>query len=105
MKEISVNELRRKMDTGEVFQLIDVRESHERAYTNIGGDHIPMGRVMQSIDKIERDKPVIFYCRSGSRSAQVVSFLEEQHNFDNLYNLTGGILAWSTEIDSSIKQY
>lgn len=105
MKEISVQELRQKMEAGEDFQLIDVRESHERAYTNIGGDHIPMGRVMQSIDKIERKKTVIIYCRSGSRSSQVVSFLEEQHNFDNLFNLRGGILAWSTEIDASIKQY
>jgi sulfur-carrier protein adenylyltransferase/sulfurtransferase len=105
MKEITVQELKKKMDAGNSFQLIDVRESHERAYTNIGGDHIPMGRVMQSIDKIDREKEVIVYCRSGSRSAQVVSFLEEQHGFNNLFNLKGGILAWSTEIDSAIRQY
>jgi adenylyltransferase/sulfurtransferase len=105
MKEITVKELKQKMDNGDNFQLVDVRESHERAFTNIGGDHIPMGKIMHNVDKIDRDKDVIIYCRSGSRSGQVVGFLHTQFKMDNLYNLKGGILAWSEEIDPEIKKY
>jgi adenylyltransferase/sulfurtransferase len=105
MKEITVRELKSKIDNNEDLQLIDVREDNERAFTNIGGDHISMGSLMQNLDKINKDKDVVIYCRSGSRSGQVVSFLEANQGFENLYNLKGGILAWSDEIDDSIKKY
>lgn len=105
MKEITVRELKSKIDNKEDFQLIDVREDNERAFTNIGGDHITMGSLMQNLDKINKDKDVVIYCRSGSRSGQVVSFLEANQGFENLYNLKGGILAWADEIDDSIKKY
>ena len=105
MKEITVQELKTKLDKEEDIQLIDVREQNEREFTNIGGDHISMGSVMQNLDKISKEKDVIFYCRSGSRSGQVISFLEMNHGFENLYNLKGGILAWADEIDDEIKKY
>lgn len=105
MKEITVQELKTKLDNKEDFQLIDVREENEREFTNIGGDHISMGSVMQNLDKINKEKDVVIYCRSGSRSGQVISFLEMNHGFDNIYNLKGGILAWADEIDSDIKKY
>jgi adenylyltransferase/sulfurtransferase len=105
MKEITVQELKKKLDTREDIQLIDVREANEREFANIGGDHIPMGRIMQHTDKIDRDKQVVVYCRSGGRSGQVVGYLETQHGFKNLYNLKGGILAWADEIDHSIPKY
>ena len=105
MKEITVQELKTKIDNKEQFQLIDVREENERQFTNIGGDHISMGSVMQSLDKIQKDKDVVIYCRSGSRSAQIVNFLEMNQGFENLYNLKGGILAWADHIDDSIKKY
>ena len=104
MKEITVTSLKEKIDNQDDFQLIDVRESHERAFANIGGDHIPMGMIMQGLDKIDKNKDVIIYCRSGSRSAQVVNFLQVQHGFENLINLKGGILAWADEIDGTIKE-
>jgi len=102
MKEITGPELK---DNGDDFQLIDVREDNEREFTNIGGDHIPMGKIISNIDKLSRDKEVIIYCRSGSRSSQVVNFLETNHGFTNLINLKGGVLAWSDQVDSSIKKY
>ena len=105
MKEITVQELKTKLDNKEDFQLIDVREDNEREFTNIGGDHISMGSVMQNLEKINKEKDVVIYCRSGSRSGQVISFLEMNHGFDNIYNLKGGILAWADEIDSDIKKY
>jgi len=105
MKEITVQELKTKIDNKEDFQLIDVREDNEREFTNIGGDHITMGSVMQNLDKIHKEKDVVIYCRSGIRSGQVISFLEMNHGFDNLYNLKKGILGWAKEIDSNIKKY
>lgn len=105
MKEITVQELKTKLDNKEDFQLVDVREENEREFTNIGGDHISMGSVMQNLAKINKEKDVVIYCRSGSRSGQVISFLEMNHGFDNIYNLKGGILAWADEIDSDIKKY
>lgn len=105
MKEITAQELKSKIDSGEDFQLIDVREDNERQFTNIGGDHIAMGNVVNNLDKISQDKDVVIYCRSGSRSGQVVGFLEMNHGFKNLYNLKGGILGWADQVDDSIKKY
>lgn len=105
MKEISVKELADLRKSGTDFQLIDVREPHEVEIAEIGGELIPMGTVTENIDKFSKDKQVIVHCRSGQRSGQVVAYLSQQHGFTNLYNLAGGILAWSDEIDSSIPKY
>lgn len=104
MKEISVQELKQMMDENADFQLIDVRGDDERQFCNIGGDHIPMDKISQNIDKVKKDKKVIVQCRSGARSARVAQFLMGQ-GFDNIYNLKGGILAWADEIDPSVPKY
>lgn len=105
MKEISVKEFKTWQDDQRDYQLIDVREDFEYEFSNIGGTHIPLGRIMQEIEKLDRDKPVIIQCRSGKRSAQAVSLLEKQEGFENLYNLKGGILAWKDEIDPDLTVY
>ena len=102
MKEVTVQELKQKLDDNETFQLIDVREEHEYDEANLNGELIPMGEIMLNTDKISNDKPVILYCRSGVRSGTIISALEKQHGFTNLHNLKGGIKAWATEIDTSI---
>ena len=58
-----------------------------------------------NVSKIEKDKKVVFQCRSGKRSADAVKLLQKKYGFENLYNLEGGILAWSDKIDSSVKKY
>lgn len=98
MKEITVQELKQLIDEKKDFQLIDVREEYEFDEANINGQLIPMGEVMDNIDKISRDKQVVVHCRSGKRSATVINALESQHGFTNLYNLKGGILAYIDEI-------
>lgn len=105
MKEVTVQELKRMRENNESFQLIDVREPHEAEIASIGGDLIPMGNIITESDKIAKDKPVIIHCRSGARSASVILALEKQHGFTNLFNLKGGILAWSKEIDPSMPTY
>ncbi len=101
MKEVTVAELKAMRDNNTPHQLIDVREQHEVDAANIGGEHIPMGMIIASLDSISRDVPVIIHCRSGARSANVVAALE-QRGFTNVANLKGGIMAWSKEIDTSM---
>ena len=86
------------MDSKANYQLIDVREEYEFDEVNINGELIPMGEVLENVDKISKDKQVIVQCRSGKRSASVIQSLEKEHGYINLYNLKGGILAYIEEI-------
>ena len=104
MKEISVQELKEKMDNHEDFQLIDVREDFEYEQSNLGGTLIPLAGIMIESDKIATDKPVIMQCRSGKRSAVAIMQLEAK-GFTNLYNLKGGILAWQEAYDPNMPVY
>jgi sulfur-carrier protein adenylyltransferase/sulfurtransferase len=99
MKEITVQELKEMQDNNEKFQFIDVREGYEYAEANLGAELIPLGEVPNSVDKFKRDQKVVVHCRSGKRSANAIKFLEENYQFDNLYNLKGGILAYQQEIE------
>jgi rhodanese-related sulfurtransferase len=104
MKEISVQELKEKLDSGEDFQLVDVREDFEYEMSNLNGVHIPLGGILIETDKIATDKPVVVMCRSGKRSAVAIMQLEAQ-GFTNLSNLQGGITAWAQEIDPTMQVY
>ncbi|AFD08565.1 rhodanese-like domain-containing protein [Solitalea canadensis] len=103
MKEITVQDLKKKIDNNEDFQLIDVREEFEYQDANLGGVLIPLGNILLESDKIAKDKDVVVHCRSGKRSAAAIMQLEQQFGFTNLSNLQGGILAWAAEIDPSMK--
>lgn len=105
MKEITPADFKKLVDSGEPYQLIDVREEYEFDISNIGGELIPMGEVLHNVDKIARDKKVVVHCRSGARSANIVQALEDRHQFENLYNLKGGILAYSDEVDQTVAKY
>ena len=97
MQLVSVEELKQRKDAGEELHILDVREPHEYAETNMGAVLIPLGKVMSmQIEEIEdwKDEEVIVHCRSGVRSLQACAMLE-QMGFTNTKNLTGGILAWN----------
>ncbi len=98
MKEITVQELKQLIDEKKDFQFIDVREQHEFDEVNLNAQLIPMGEVLENVDKIDKTKQVVIHCRSGKRSATVINALESQHGFTNLYNLKGGILAYIDEV-------
>ena len=104
VKEITVQELKQKMDAKEDFQLIDVREKHEYDFVNLGAELIPLNSVLDNVEKFSRDKQVIIHCKGGVRSAKAIQALEEK-GFTNLYNLKGGIVAYAKEVDESLPVY
>jgi rhodanese-related sulfurtransferase len=96
MDNITVEELKQRLDTGEKLNIVDVREPHENAEFNIGGILLPLGQIQSmQIDELEdlKDKELILYCRSGNRSGQACMFLDAM-GFKNTRNLAGGMLAW-----------
>ncbi|MBS1659886.1 MAG: rhodanese-like domain-containing protein [Bacteroidetes bacterium] len=100
MQTISVEEVKKRLDSGESLHLLDVREPHEHADFNIGGTLLPLGRVMaMDTDEIEpwKNEEVIVYCRSGNRSGQA-SMMLETAGFTNVKNLSGGMMAWMDKI-------
>jgi len=99
MKTITVAELKAKIDAGEKLNLLDVREPHENAAFNIGGQLLPLGLVQAlQIDEIEhlKDETVYIYCRSGNRSGQACLMLAPC-GFKDVINVTGGMLAWQEQ--------
>lgn len=96
MQTITVEDLKAKLDAGEQIHLVDVREPHEHAEFNIGGILLPLGKVQtMQVDEIEdlKDETIYVYCRSGNRSSQACLILGTM-GFQNLVNVTGGMLAW-----------
>jgi adenylyltransferase/sulfurtransferase len=84
MKEITARQLHEKIQSKADFQLIDVREEYEYEAANLGGQLIPMGQVFNEIDKIDKNKDVVVYCRSGNRSGVIINELEKRFGFHQL---------------------
>jgi len=93
IKEIDAATFKAMQDRGDDFQLIDVREPFEYEEYNIKGELIPMNTIPTEIEKISREKQVVIHCKGGTRSGQVIQYLEANHGFTNLYNLQGGVMA------------
>ncbi len=102
--QMSVKELKTKLDNGEKPFILDVREPFEYQIANIGGALVPMNDVPARLSEIPRDQEIVVQCKSGGRSQKVAEFLAQQ-GYTRLSNLTGGILAWAGEIDQSVTKY
>lgn len=100
MRTITIQQLKEKKDNNEDFQLIDVREDYEFEDYNIGGINIPLDTVLTSIDKIEKNKIVIFCCKTGKRSKAINLAIAKKLNLTNTYSLIGGVTGYKEEIDS-----
>lgn len=93
--DITVEELKKRLDSGEAVNLIDVREEHEYEEDNLGAHLIPLGELPSRLDEIEtlKDEELLVHCRSGARSERAKQFLISQ-GFSNVRNVLGGILAY-----------
>ncbi len=101
--EITVQDLKKMMDTGDTPFLLDVRQVSEREAGNIGGTHVVLNELPARIDELaaHKDEKFVVYCRSGGRSGQAVQFLQA-NGYTGATNLKGGMLAWRSEIDASL---
>ena len=102
--EITVEELKQKLDNSEDINVLDVREPHEYEVANIGVRLIPLGELSQRLAELEQDDILAIHCKTGARSARAVKLLQDA-GFENVYNVKGGITAWSEEIDPSVPKY
>jgi adenylyltransferase/sulfurtransferase len=103
--EITVKDLKKKVDTSDDFFLLDVREPQEYQICAISGSTlIPLGELPNRLGELEGQSNLIVHCRSGVRSAKAVTLLRES-GFSNAKNLKGGILAWIDQIDPSLPKY
>ena len=102
--QLSVKDLKKRMDAGENLFILDVREPFEYQIANIGGKLIPQNEVPQRLAEIDRDREIIVQCKSGGRSQRIAEFLK-QSGYPKVANVSGGILAWSDQIDPSIPKY
>ena len=102
---LSVQELKRMFDAREAFELVDVREPFEFEIARIDGAKlIPLGEIAERAEELQREQPIIVHCHTGRRSAQAVQLLQ-QRGFRTVYNLEGGIDAWSEIVDPSVPKY
>jgi sulfur-carrier protein adenylyltransferase/sulfurtransferase len=102
--QISVKDLKRRMDAGDDLLLLDVREPFEYQIANLGGKLIPQGEVPARLAEIDREREIVVQCKSGGRSQRIAEFLAHQ-GYPKVANLAGGILAWADEIDPRVQKY
>ena len=104
--QLSAREVSEKLKDGEGrVVLLDVREPHERELAVIEPSlHIPMGEIPDRLEEIPKDRYVVVYCHAGLRSMMVAGFLAHR-GWKTVANLSGGIDAWSVEIDRTVPRY
>jgi len=95
MEDITIDELKARIDQGEALHIVDVREEYEFDEFNIGAQLIPLGELSDRLDEIEdlKEAELIVHCRSGARSGRAKEYLESE-GFSKVRNLIGGMLAW-----------
>lgn len=103
---ITSTELKARLDRGERFRLVDVRESDEWAVAKLPhAELMPLGQFAQlAADKLSPEEDIVVYCHHGMRSGRAQAYLKAQ-GFTKVANLTGGIDAWATQIDPTMKRY
>jgi adenylyltransferase/sulfurtransferase len=103
--EIEVTEVKQKLDRGDNFVLIDVREPHEYRIASIPGSKlIPLGEVGKRLGELDPQADIVIHCKSGMRSAKACGILKAA-GFQHVRNMKGGILAWSDQVDPSVPKY
>jgi rhodanese-related sulfurtransferase len=105
IKNLSPQELKSIMDSGEQFRLIDVREQWEFEIAKLDNSELlPLSNFINLSSSLNPEEKLIIYCHHGTRSYNACQYLAKK-GFSNLFNLNGGINAWSKEIDSNVPQY
>ena len=104
--QISVEQLKQRLDAGDKPFILDVREPHEYAIVNLGAPLIPVGQVGQRLNELPADKgtEIVVHCKTGGRSQRAAQEIKAA-GYSNVKNLAGGITAWADKIDPSLPKY
>lgn len=106
IETISALELKKRLDGGEAIQLIDIRESHERAIVKFpGAKIIPLGQLIRRMDEFDPTLPAVFLCKIGQRSIFAIRALERAGYIGRMLNLLDGMNAWARDVDQNLPQY
>jgi len=104
MKDMTVEELKQRLDRGDDLFVLDVREPHEYQICNIGGHLIPLNDLPKRVSELDASREIVVHCKLGGRSAKAVDFLR-QSGFSRVHNLAGGINAWAERVDPKVPKY
>jgi rhodanese-related sulfurtransferase len=110
-QSLSARELHERLERAEPIQLVDVREEGELALARLPHPvlHLPLSRsaewMADAPSRLERDRPVAVLCHAGVRSWHFACWLMEEHGFEQVWNVRGGIDAWSVEVDPEVPRY
>ncbi len=102
--EIEPREMKARLERGDDLFILDVREPHEYQICNLNGYLLPLGELPRRVHELDSSREIVAHCRSGKRSAEAVEFLRKA-GFRKVWNLKGGILAWSDQVDPSVPKY
>ena len=102
--QITAVELKKRLDNKDDIFVLDVREPHEYQIANLGAKLIPLGELPARAGELKKDAEIIVHCKSGGRSQKAAEFLA-QNGFKKVWNLAGGITAWSNDVDPKIPKY
>jgi len=104
IKDMTVEELKQRLDKGDDLFVLDVREPHEYQICNLGGHLIPLNDLPKRVSELDSSREIVVHCKMGGRSAKAVDFLK-QSGFTRVHNLAGGITAWAERIDPRVPKY
>jgi monothiol glutaredoxin len=104
IRQLSAPDLKALIESGTSIELVDVRTHEERAIAAIDGSRLLDQGYHDALLLRDRDTPLVFQCHHGVRSQHAAEYFREQ-GFRNLYNLRGGIDAWSLQVDPSVPRY
>ena len=104
IKDMTVEELKQRLDKGDDLFVLDVREPHEYQICNLGGHLIPLNDLPKRVSELDSSREIVVHCKMGGRSAKAVDFLK-QSGFSRVHNLAGGITAWAERIDPKVPKY
>jgi len=102
--DMTVEELKQRLDRGDDLFVLDVREPNEYQIANIGGHLIPLNDLPKRVGELDASREIVVHCKLGGRSAKAVDFLK-QSGFSNVHNLAGGIQAWAERVDPKVPKY
>jgi adenylyltransferase/sulfurtransferase len=101
---IRAEELKRRLDAGENLFLLDVRDEYEYEISNIGGQLIPLSELAKRLNELDVNQNIVTVCKMGPRGVKAAQVLHKA-GFTHVWNLTGGIHAWSDRVDRSVRKY